>query len=201
VLLGAHLLQHLALLLVVPLLLAGGAPLRLLMSSGAGSDRRLRAGVTAVLDSRALRLVTGPVPAGIVCVALVLALYGSGALRWSVGDAVGTEVTTFGSVLVGAVLVHALTAPTVHRRTAAVVAGTLLVLESGGALVLALGTSLLVADWFGAMGWGTDALAAQRGAALGSWAVAAAPTLLLLIRPLRRSGGAPSLARPEAVTA
>jgi cytochrome c oxidase assembly factor CtaG len=201
VLLGAHLVQHLALLLVVPLLLAGGAPIRLLRTSRAESGRRLRAGALAVLDSRALRLLARPAPAGIACVVVLLALYGSGALRWSVGDAVGTEVTTSACVLVGAVLVHALTAPTVHRRSATLLVGALLVVESGGALALALGSSLLLPDWFGAMGWGTDALAAQRSAALDAWVLAGVPTLVLLIRTLRATGTTSSLARPEAATA
>jgi putative copper resistance protein D len=95
-----------------------------------------------------------------------------------------------------------MTAPGAPRRSTVVVAGALLIAEVGGGVALALGSALLLPDWFGAMGWGTDALAAQRSAALGAVLVAAAPTLLLLIRALRAAGSAPSsLARPDAVAA
>jgi putative copper resistance protein D len=199
-LLEAHLLQHLGLLLAVPLLLAGGAPIRLL--SSAPSDQVLRAGSLRFVGSPGVRLLARPVPAAVLAVAAVLGLYGTGALRWSVTDAVGAEASTVTCLLVGAVLVHALTAPTARRRGTVMVAVALLVLESAGAAALALGSSLLLADWFGALGWGTDALAAQRGGAGPAWAVAAVPTLLLLLRGLRSPGTArASVDRPEAVVA
>ena len=186
VLLEAHLLQHVGLLLVVPLLLAGGAPVRLLPAD------EIR---------RAALVLARPVPAAVVTVAAVVVLYGSPVLRWSVSDALGTEVVSGACLLVGVLLVNALTAPTVRRRTAVVVAAVLLVIETGGAVLLALSPSLLLVDWFGAMGWGTDALAAQRAGADRTWLIAALPTALLLVRALRIRGTPTPLARLEAAAA
>jgi hypothetical protein len=75
--------------------------------------------------------------------------------------------------------------------------------EAAGGLGLLLGPGLLQADWFGALGWGTDALAAQRAAGAAGWAVAAVPTLVLLAVLLRRraAGRAPALVRPQEAAA
>ncbi|MBW4041245.1 MAG: cytochrome c oxidase assembly protein [Acidobacteria bacterium] len=201
VLFGAHLMEHVALLLVVPLLLAGGAPRRLLASSRTGSGSAA-GGMSALLDSRALRAVARPAPAAAVATVALIALYGSGVLRWTVDGAVGAEASSAACLAVGAVLVQALIEPSVSGRRTIGVAAVLLAVESGGAVALAVGSSLLLPDWFGAMGWGTDALAAQRGAALGSWILAAVPTLLLLLRALRTSRTAgSSLARPGTASA
>ena len=77
-----------------------------------------------------------------------------------------------------------------------IVASALLALESGGARrCSALGPSLLLADWFGAMGWGTDALAAQRAARGPGVAVAAVPTVAAA-RPGRSGPRDARAARP-----
>ena len=102
VLLEAHLLQHIGLLLVVPVLLAGGAPLRL-----AGRSP----GALVVTGSAVLRAVARPVVAAGLAVVAVLALYGTAVLRWSVSDVVGGEVSTAACLAVGALLVRALTGP------------------------------------------------------------------------------------------
>lgn len=186
VLLEAHLLQHLGLLLVVPLLLAGGAPLRVLPGAW---------------NVRVARVLARPVLAAVVAVAAVLALYASPTLLWSVSDALGTEVASAVCLLIGLLLVHALTAPIVRRRSAVIVLAALLLIETVGAVLLALSPALLLVDWFGAMGWGTDAIAAQQGSADLAWLVAVLPTALLLGRALRSRAPSAPLARPEAVAA
>jgi cytochrome c oxidase assembly factor CtaG len=170
VLLSAHLGQHAALATAVPLLLAGGAPLRLLDAIRPDGDP------TAARSS--LARLARPVPAAVLAAAAFAALYGTGLLRWSVTDAVGTEWSVLQCALTGGLLVHAL----VHgpRSAATTVAGVLLVAETALAALPAIGPGLLLADWFGAMGWGTDALVDQRAGTLLAWAIAVAVTLVLL---------------------
>jgi putative copper resistance protein D len=48
-------------------------------------------------------------------------------------------------------------------------------------LALIQGTGLLLADWYGAMGWGTDALADQRVGGGIAWSIGELPTVSLAI--------------------
>lgn len=188
VLLSAHLGQHAALATAVPLLLAGGAPLRLLRAVSPAAGARLTA----------LPLRRRPVAAAVLAAVAFLALYVTPLLRWSATDAVGTEWAVLQCLLTGALLVAAvLSAP---RRGALVATAVLLVVETAAAVLLASGSGLLLADWYGAMGWGTDALVDQRTGALVGWAVTAASTLVLLVAALlqhRRASRPATAPRPS----
>lgn len=200
VLLSAHLAQHAALLLPVPLLLAGGAPLQLLRRVGPASDGvgSIRAGLLAVTRAPLVRSVTRPVPAAVIAVVVVAAVYGTGVLSWSLTDPVGAEaVVTLCLVAGGLVVASALTGET-SRKVAVTVAVVLLVVEAVGAAVLALGPGLLLASWYGAMGWGTDALVDQRAGAAAAWVILLVPTLVLLLAAARKAPG--DAARPRPVT-
>lgn len=193
VLVSVFLTQHAALVLLVPLLLAGGRPQLLLRG---GSDARDPA-ATGAPPPPLVRILTRPVPAATLAVIAVAALVGTGLLRWSVTDVVGTEWGLLQCLLAGALLVGALSARSPRRRTVVTTAVALLVVESAAALAGVLGSGLLLADWYGAMGWGTDALQDQRAGAALAWPVLAAPTLVLLVAALRRT----SDPRPAAVGA
>jgi hypothetical protein len=167
-LLPALLVQSAGLLLPVPLLLAGGRPRKLL---GAGVPAR-------------------PVLAAATAVAVPLVLLGTDALRWTVTDPLGREAGPALVLGAGGLLVAALAGTTVRRSTAVGVLVALLVVETGVAAAVAFGPALLLADWYGAMGWGTDALATQRSAALPLWLLLVVPTVLLLLRATRAQPGA-----------
>jgi cytochrome c oxidase assembly factor CtaG len=186
VLLSAHLAQHAGVASVVPLLLAGGAPLRLLSASGAGVARAERRGIP---------LLRRPVPAAVLAAGAFVALYGTGLLRWSVTDAVGTEWALLQCLITGALLVRALIVG--GRRTAVPVAIGLLLVETCIAAVPVIGPGLLLADWFGALGWGADALVDQRLGAVLAWAIAAVATLALLVVAARRRTGSPPPVRTD----
>ena len=174
VLLSVHLAQHAALATAVPLLLAGGAPLRLLRSVSPAGPR-----VEALLPLR-----RRPVAAAVLAAVAFLALYATPLLRWSATDAIGAEWAVLQCLVTGAVLAAAmLRAP---RRAALIAAAALLVVETAAAVVLAAGSGLLLADWYGAMGWGTDALVDQRTGAAVAWATTAGSTLVLLVAALLR---------------
>jgi len=183
VLLSAHLAQHAALATAVPLLLAGGAPLRLLRTA------------SPVARDRALPLLRRPLAAAVLAAVAFLALYATPLLRWSATDAIGAEWAVLQCLLTGALLVGALLDG--PRRSALIAAAVLLVVETGAAAILAARSGLLLADWYGAMGWGTDALVDQRTGALLAWAITAGSTLVLLVAALpRRSEAAGPAADP-----
>ena len=182
-------------LLVVPLLLAGGAPLTLLQRARGTGSRW----TSARLVEPRLAVVLG--------VLLLLVLVATDVLRWTLVDPLGAELAVLLCLAVGVLLVGALLRPAVQQRTAVIAAAVLLLLETGAAVALATGSGLLQADWYGAIGWGSDALAAQRAAGVVGWAVAAPPTLVLLAVTARRGrlrtpATAPATAlRPDGVGA
>ncbi|GAA4748104.1 hypothetical protein GCM10025783_20320 [Amnibacterium soli] len=178
VLLSAQLTQHAALTVAVPLLLAGGAPLRLLHALR--SDRTEQRDLPRVLQH--------PVPVAVLAAIAFLALHGSPLLRWSVTDAIGAEWSLLQCVVTGALVVAAVLGG--PRRAAVAATVLLLLIETAAAAVLGAGSGLLLADWYGAMGWGTDALVDQRIGAVLAWVVTAAPTLVLLVVALRRPADA-----------
>ncbi|WP_375387412.1 cytochrome c oxidase assembly protein [uncultured Amnibacterium sp.] len=183
-LLAAALAQHLALLLVVPLLLVVGA--------------------TRASPSPAVPVLTDPRLVGPVAALLLIVLIGTGALRWSLVDPLGAEAVDLLLLAIGALLVHG--ALRRASSTVGMLAG-LLAVEVAGGVALLLSPGLLQADWFGAMGWGTDALAAQRWAGVVGLLVAVPPTAVLLVvaiprRPRAgRAATAPPLVRASEVDA
>jgi len=198
VLMSAHLAQHAALLLPVPLLLAAGAPRRLLEGVGDVRAATLRAGVLAASRSSFVRALARPVPATALAVAACTGLYGTGLLGWSLTDPLGAECAVAIPLVAGGLLVSALTAA--RRTAAAVTAVVLLVIETAAAAALALGSGLLLSAWFGAMGWGTDALVDQRTGVVLAWALLVVPTVVLLVAGLRRPGSATARTRDPVVT-
>lgn len=199
VLLSAHLAQHAALLLPVPLLLAGGAPLQLLRRLGAGSEGvgSIRAGLLAASRAPLVLAVTRPVPAAVIAIVVVAAVYGTGLLSWSLTDPVGAEAVVALCLVAGG-LVVASSAGDASRRVAVTLPVVLLVVEAAGAAVLALWPGLLLASWYGAMGWGTDALVDQRAGASVAGVILLVPTLVLLLAAVRKAPG--GAARPRPVT-
>ncbi len=200
VLLSARLAQHAALLLPVPLLLAGGAPLQLLRRVGPGSDGvgSIRAGLLAVARAPLVVAITRPVPAAVIAVVGVAAVDGTGLLRWSLTDPVGAEAVVALCLVAGGLVVASTVSGDASRRVAVTAAVVLLVVEAAGAAVLALDSGLLLASWYGAMGWGTDALADQRAGASVAGAILLVPTVVLLLAAARKAPGDAARPRPVA---
>ncbi|WP_375405258.1 cytochrome c oxidase assembly protein [uncultured Amnibacterium sp.] len=200
VLLSTRLVQHAALLLPVPLLLAGGAPLQLLRRVGPGSDGvgSIRAGLLAVARAPLVAVVTRPVPAAVIAVVVVGAVDGTGLLRWSLTDPVGAEAVVALCLVAGALVVASCVSGDASRRVAVTVAVVLLVVEAAGAAVLALGSGLLLASWYGAMGWGTDALADQRAGASAAGVILLVSTGVLLLAAARKAPRGAARPRPVA---
>lgn len=193
-LLSVQLAQTAALTTTVPVLLAAGAPLRLLgiaaaseEAEGRGSHRRL----LRVLRARPVQVLGRPVPAVGLAAAGLAALYGTGLLRWSLTDPLGAEWVVAQCLLTGGLVTRACLRGTGRSVLAVVV---LLVLETVGAIALLAG-GLLLADRYGAMGWGADALADQRLGAVLGWTIAAGSTLALLVLARGRRRGAGSSVR------
>jgi hypothetical protein len=127
-----------------------------------------------------------------------LVLYGTGALQWSVSAPLGTEWAVVQSVGTGVLLVAACCRAGARRRPAVVGLAVLIVAEGVMGAVAVVGSGLLLPGWFGAMGWGADALVDQRSGALVAAGSAALLTLVLLAIVIRaRPGGGVQPRRPS----
>ena len=134
----------------------------------------------------------------ILAILVIAALYGTGWLGWSLTDPVGAAVSIAVCVAAGSLVVASVTSREVSRRAAVVAVVVLLLVEAAGAAALAVGSGLLLASWFGAMGWGTDALVDQRAGAVVAGAILLVPTIVLLVAAARKAPGTVGRPRPAA---
>jgi putative copper resistance protein D len=151
-------------------------------------------------STRWLRLLTGPLAAAVVAGLLPWLLVFTPAFRWIVTDAAGQQfgealLLTGGIIVVGAALTGTGAGP-VRALPAAVGA-----LAWGAAgLVLLVSDALLLADWYGAMGWGADAVADQRAGGVVLLVAAAVPLAVLAGVAWRRGGALVGAERPPSST-
>lgn len=195
VLMSAHLVQHVVLATVVPILLIGGAPvtlaLRALRRPADPQVRGPREWLLLMLDSRLLRFVSRPPVALAVSVLSLQGLYLTGLLgrlmRYHLGHLamlasfVGVGILLF-RVLLGAARrrVHPAVLIVVHLLTVAA--------QAHLGLILLRSTSVIAADWYTAVHpvWAPSLLADQRLAARLWWAFGALPAAVVLLALIRR---------------
>ena len=191
VLFSAHMVQHMLLLMVAPILLALSAPVTL--ASRALPVRRdgsagPREWLLAVVHSRLGRFAAHPIVAAINFVASMFAFYYSGAFEWALTSATGHLLMVVHFSATGYFFANALIGldPSPSRPSYPV---RLLMLFSTMAFHAFFGVSLasletvLVPDWFAALDrpWGSSALADQRTGAAIAWGVSELPMLVLAI--------------------
>ncbi|PYF96360.1 putative copper resistance protein D [Georgenia satyanarayanai] len=215
VLVSAHLVHHMVLLVVVPILLVLGAPGALAMSvlpRREDGSRGPREWLEALHSSRFVAFVAHPVVATLTVAVSVVVFYYTPVFARAQDSPIWHAVSVVYFTAAGCNLVHALLAGP-HRRPAplplrlgAAVAGMLFYGAWG--MVLGSSTSLLAADHFGQLGlsWGVDARADQRAGGLVVWGIAEVGMLALALAliltwmrapltPARRSPAPPA---PEA---
>lgn len=183
-------------LVAAPLLVAG-APLRLLGAVLVAVGRAPRTDgsrgplewAEAARSSVAARILRHGVAAGLLLATVLAAALLSPLVRWSATSGLGADVVVGLLLLAGAVAARSSWRASGSRAgaLAAVLLPALSVAAIG--LTLLFGSELLVADWFGAMGWelGATALELQRAAgvpvmAIG-WGSLAVVGVIALLRP------------------
>jgi putative copper resistance protein D len=186
---SAHMLEHMLLAMVVPLLLVPGAPVtlaaRAIRKRGDGS-RGGREWILLAVHSRLGRFVAHPLVAALLFAMSLLIFYYSPLFRWSTVDHVGHEWMIAHFVLTGYLFVQALVGvdPVPVRLPYPLRLLLLLATMAFHAffgLALLSGSGLLLADWYGAMGWGTSAIDDQRAGGGIAWGIGEFPTVLLAI--------------------
>jgi putative copper resistance protein D len=191
ILFSAHMVQHMVLAMLVPLLLVLAAPITLLLRAvppRKDGSRGPREWVLAFVHSRWGELVSKPVVAAVVFVAGMIVFYYSPLFEWSLRSHVGHVWMVVHFTLAGYLFANALVGidpgpnrPPYPQRLVLLFATMAFHAFFGVALMSQ--TSLLVADWFGNTGrpWGLPAIEDQQRGGAVAWGIGELPTVALAI--------------------
>ena len=186
---SAHMFAHMVLGMMVPVLLVPGAPITLALRAVAkrtDDSRGVREWLLLIVHSRYFSVLANPIVAGALFAASLWIFYYSPLFRWATTEHVGHQWMIIHFLATGYLFVQSLIGidpvpnrPPFPMRLAVLFAT--MAFHAFFGLSLMTGSGLLLADWYGAMGWGTDALADQRTAGGIAWSVGEVPTVILAI--------------------
>jgi cytochrome c oxidase assembly factor CtaG/putative copper export protein len=186
---STHMLMHMILTMAVPVLLVPGAPVTL----AARAVRKRRDGSRGAREW--ILLAVHSKPAGILANPLVSAALFAGSLwvfyytpifSWATTNHIGHQWMIVHFLLTGYLFVQSLIGidPVPYRLPypfrLILLLGTMAFHAFFGLAILT-GTGLFLADWYGAMGWGTSAIEDQQAGGGIAWSVGEIPTIALAI--------------------
>lgn len=188
---SVHMIGHMLLSMGVPVLLVPGAPITLLLRAVAkrsDESRGAREWVLWAVHTPWARFVSHPIFAAVNFAASLVLFYFTPAFSWSVHDHLGHEWMTVHFLITGYLFVQAIIGidPGPHRIAYPVrlmlLIGTLAFHAFFG-LALMDGASLLLPEWYGAMGrlWGSTPIADQHDGGAIAWGIGELPTAVLTI--------------------
>jgi len=184
---------------LVPLLMVASAPLTLAVHAIRARGDTSRGGrewLLLVLRSRGWRLLTEPVVAATLLIAVVIAYHLTELSEWSLEDPVGQQSRAVLLLASGALLSQSLIGSYLGRprlnfagRLAAVAVITGFVVGLGAWLFTS--EQLLLPDWYGVIseGWSERPIVNQQSASASVWGIGlayAATTALVIVRDARR---------------
>ncbi len=184
-----HMLAHMALGMMVPLLLVPAAPITLALRAihkRADGSRGAREWLLLIVHSRYFGVLSNPLVAAVIFVGSLWVFYYTGVFGWATVDHVGHEWMIVHFLGAGYLFVSALIGvdPAPYRAPfpmRLIVLLATMAFHAFFGLALLSGTGLLLADWYGAMGWGTSAIADQQTGGGIAWSVGEIPTVILAI--------------------
>lgn len=188
---SAHMLAHMTLGMMIPVLLVPGAPITLALRAiraRRDGSRGPREWILALVHSPWFRAVGNPYVAAGIFVASLWIFYYTPLFSWASTTHLGHQWMVVHFLMSGYLFVQAVIGidPAPNRPPFAVRLLLLLAtmaLHAFFGLALMMGTGLMLADWYGAMGWdiGVTALQDQQRAGGIAWSVGELPTLALAI--------------------
>ena len=188
---SVHMLAHMILTMGVPVLLVPGAPVTLLMrASDARKDdsRGLREWVLWAVHTPWAKLVSNPIFAAINFAASLVIFYFTPLFAWSTQDHLGHQWMIVHFLITGYLFVQAVVGidpgpvRIPHLLRLMLLIATLAFHAFFG-LSLMNGESLLLPEWYGAMGrtWGEDPLTDQQTGGAIAWGIGEMPAAVLTI--------------------
>jgi putative copper resistance protein D len=184
-----HMLAHMALGMVIPVLLVPAAPITLALRAihkRADGSRGAREWILLIVHSRYFGILSNPVVAAGIFAGSLWVFYYSGIFRWATVDHVGHEWMIVHFLGAGYLFVSALIGvdPSPYKAPypmRLIVLLATMAFHAFFGLALMSGSGLLLADWYGAMGWGTSAIEDQQTGGGIAWSVGEIPTVALAI--------------------
>jgi cytochrome c oxidase assembly factor CtaG/putative copper export protein len=190
VLFSGHMIQHMLIVMVVPLPMVMGAPVTLLMRAIAprtDGSRGVREWVLYAVHTPYMRFWAHPIVAAVNFAGSLIVFYYSGIMWYSLNYHLGHEIMLIHFLMAGYLFAQSLVGidPGVNRFGYPVRLLELLITMTFHAffgISLVSGTSLIEARWFGNMGhgWFTALTDQQLGGSI-AWGIGEFPTLLLAI--------------------
>ncbi|MET0989954.1 MAG: cytochrome c oxidase assembly protein [Glaciihabitans sp.] len=188
---SSHMLAHMMLGMMVPVLLVPAAPITLLLRTVAkrnDGSRGPREWVLLLVGSQYFGFLTRPIVAAILFAGSLWVFYYTPLFAWATENHIGHEWMIVHFLLTGYLLVSSLIGvdPSPHRAAypmrLLILLGTMAFHAFFG-LSLMTGSGLLLADWYGAMGWdtGTSAIQDQQAGGGIAWSIGEIPTVALAI--------------------
>lgn len=188
---SVHMLVHMGLAMVVPLLLVPGAPVTLAMRAIEKRDDGSRGGrewILLAVHSKFAGVIANPVVAAGLFAGSLWVFYYSPLLRWAMTDHIGHEWMIAHFVLTGYLFVQSLIGvdPVPFRLSYPLRLLLLLATMAAHAffgLAIMSNVGLFLADWFGAMGrtWGSPPMVDQQIGGGIAWSLGELPTIALAI--------------------
>jgi len=188
---SAHMLAHMLLTMGVPVLLVPGAPVTLLARAVAkrqDDSRGVREWVLWAVHTKYAQFLSHPIVAALLFASSLVVFYFTPIFNWATREHVGHEWMIVHFVITGYLFVQALIGvdPGPKRfgypqRLILLIAT--LAFHAFFGLALMTGDTLLLADWFGAMGrtWGATPLQDQQAGGAIAWGIGELPTAALTI--------------------
>ncbi|MCL1868996.1 MAG: bifunctional copper resistance protein CopD/cytochrome c oxidase assembly protein [Promicromonosporaceae bacterium] len=191
VMFSAHMVQHMVLALLVPMLLVLAAPVTLLLRAVPGrrdGSRGPREWVLGFVHSRWGRIVANPLVAGAIFVVGMLVFYFTPLLDWSLRSHVGHVWMVVHFTLAGYLFANSLIGIDPGPQRPPFPARIILLFATMAfhaffGVALTMQTSLLAASWYGNTGrpWGLTAIQDQQRGGDIAWGIGELPTLALAV--------------------
>ncbi|MET0715244.1 MAG: cytochrome c oxidase assembly protein, partial [Mycetocola sp.] len=188
---SVHMLGHMGLTMLVPVLLVPGAPVTLAMRAIEKRDdgsRGAREWILLAVHSKFAGVIANPIVAAALFVGSLWIFYYSPLMRWSMTDHIGHEWMIVHFVLTGYLFVQSLIGVDPVPVRLSYPLRLLLLLATMAAhaffgLAIMSNVGLFLADWFGAMGrtWGPTPLVDQQTGGGIAWSLGELPTIALAI--------------------
>ena len=188
---SVHMLGHMLLSMAAPVLLVLAAPITLGLRSIRSRDdgsRGPREWLLIAVHSKVASWATRPLVAGILFAASLWLFYYSPLFRWATEDQVGHTWMVSHFLITGFLFAQTLVGidPLPNRAPyplRLILLLATMALHAFFGLSLVTGTSLLLPDWYGAMGrtWGLSPLADQQAGGGVAWSVGEIPTVILAL--------------------
>ncbi|WP_161580302.1 cytochrome c oxidase assembly protein [Subtercola vilae] len=188
---SVHMMGHMILAMMIPILLVSAGPVTLAMraiNKRSDGSRGGREWILLAVHSRIGNFLSNPIVAGVLFATSLLTFYYTPLFRWATVDHIGHEWMIVHFLIVGYLFAQALigvdpVAFTLPYPFRLVLLLATMAFHAFFGLTLMTGTGLLLADWYGAMGraWGTSAISDQQTGGGIAWSIGEIPTLILAI--------------------